>query len=216
LIQVCGGARVIGAALPLLASLGCHSSANGATPEECAPITGELSAESSMEAISGDYRLRLVATSGAKAGSSVDGTLKLRPNVGELRYRARMAGSLDSSVVHPLYGTAELNLKAVDAVQVGTIASTDPAAPGVLVIQRHERTGQAPRAEITLRLGSEANRRDRHRIEGGYTALRVRQVTATEFAGTWASGVVRQRSAGYFCAVREDGNDGKDGRYERG
>ena len=158
-----------------------------------------------MEGVSGEYRLRLVATSGAKAGSSVDGTLKLQPQVGALRYRLRMAGSLDSSVVHPLYGTAELNLKAVDAVQVGTMASSDPEAPGVLVIQRHERASKNPRAEITLRLGSEANRRDRQRIEGGYTALRVRQVTATEFAGTWASGIVRERSAGYFCAVREDG-----------
>jgi hypothetical protein len=139
----------------------------------------------------------------------VDGTLKLRPHVGDLRYRVRMAGSLDSSVVHPLYGTAELNLKAVDAVQVGTIASDDPAAPGVLVIQRHERAGQVPRSEITVRLGSEANRRDRHRIEGGYTALRVRQVTPERFAGTWASGVVRERSAGYFCAVRQDGKTGE-------
>jgi hypothetical protein len=214
LSQGCPAALILGVALPLLGSVGCRSAVNGATPEKCAPVTEELSAESSMEASAGEYRLRLVATSGAKAGSSVVGTLKLRPQVGQLRYRMRTAGLLDSSVVHPLYGTAELNLNAVDAVQVGAIASTDPAAPGVLVIQRHERAGQAPRAEITLRLGSEANRRDRQRIEGGYTALRVRQVTPTQFAGTWASGVLRERSAGYFCAVRKDGkggNGGKDG-----
>jgi hypothetical protein len=201
---------ITGLALQLLGSMGCRSTSNGAAPEECASVADELPAESSMEDIAGEYRLRLVATSGAKVGSSVDGTLRLRPNVGELRYRMRMAGSLDSSVVHPLYGTADLNLKAVDAVQVGTIASTDPAAPGVLVIQRHERAGQVPRAEITLRLGSEANRRDRHRIEGGYTSLRVRQVSPTKFAGNWASGVVRERSAGYFCAVRKEGKEGKE------
>jgi hypothetical protein len=200
----------IGAAWPLIASTGCRSTANVATPEACVPVAGELPAESSMEAASGEYRLRLVATSGSKAGSSVDGTLKLQAHIGELRYRMRMGGSLDSSVVHPLYGTAELNLEAVDAVQVGTIASSDPAAPGVLVIQRGDRTDEAPRAEITLRLGSEANRRNRQRIEGGYTALRVRQVTPTKISGTWASGVVREHSTGYFCAVRKDGKDGAE------
>lgn len=194
--------------LPVALSVGCRSAANGATPEDCAPVSSELPAESSGEGIGGEYQLRLVATSGAKVGSAVDGTLRLQPQAGELRYRS-LAGA-DSSVVHPLYGTAELDLRAVDAVQVGSISSGDPAAPGVLVIERHERAGQTPRAEITLRLGSEANRRDRQRVDGGYTALRVRQLKPRGFTGTWASGVLRERSAGYFCAVRKDGDDGMD------
>jgi hypothetical protein len=122
-----------------------------------------------------------------------------------------MGGILDSAVVHPLYGTAEVDLKAVDAVQVGSTSSMDPAAPGVLVIERHERAGQAPRAEIVLRLGSDANRRDRQRVDGGYTALHVREVSSSGFSGTWGSGVMTERSAGYFCAVRKDGKDRKEG-----
>jgi hypothetical protein len=114
-------------------------------------------------------------------------------------------------VVHPLYGSAELDLAAIDAVRVGSISSNDPAAPGVLVIERHERAGQPPRAEITLRLGSEANRRDRQRVDGGYTALRVRELGPSGFSGTWASGLLRERSAGYFCAVK-GGKEGKDGK----
>jgi hypothetical protein len=172
-----------------------------------------LPAETSAEGIGGEYQLKLVATSGAKAGSSVDGTLRLQPQTGELRYRSRLGA--DSSVIHPMYGAAELELAAVDAVQVGSISSTDPMAPGVLVVEQHARAGQPPRAEITIRLGSEANRRDRQRVDGGYTALRVRKLSPSGFSGSWASGVLRERSAGYFCALRKDGkdvNDGKDGK----
>ena len=197
-----------GFGLPLMTWIGCRAASSGAMPEECSPVTSELPAESSGEGIGGDYRLRLVATSGAKVGSTVDGRLRLQPQTGPLRYRSR-AGT-DSSVVHPMYGAAELDLGAIDAVQVGSISSIDPAEPGVLVIERHERAGQTPRAEITLRLGSEANRRDRQRVDGGYTALRVRELSPSGFSGTWASGVLRERSAGYFCAVREEGKDGKD------
>jgi hypothetical protein len=197
-----------GLGLPLMTVMGCRAAANGVSPENCAPVTSDLPAESSGKAIGGEYRLRLVATSGTKAGSAVDGTLRLQPQTGELRYRAR-AGA-DSSVVHPLFGAAELDLGAIDAVRVGSISSTDPAAPGVLVIERHERAGQPRRAEIILRLGSEANRRDRQRVDGGYTALRVRELGPSGFSGTWASGLLRERSAGYFCAVRKNGKDGRE------
>jgi hypothetical protein len=181
-------------------------------PQDCAPVTSELPAETSAEGIDGEYQLRLVATSGAKAGSRVDGALRLQPQTGELRYRSRSGA--DSSVVYAMYGAAELELAAVDAVQVGSISSTDPMAPGVLVIEQHARAGQPPRADITVRLGAEANRRDRQRVDGGYTALRVQELSPSGFSGTWASGVLRERSAGYFCAVRkaEDGKNGKDGK----
>ena len=196
--------------IPVLAWMGCRAAANGATPQECAPVTSQLPAESSADGIAGEYQLRLVATSGAKAGSTVDGTLRLQPQTGELRYRSRPAA--DSSVIHPVYGAAELDLGAVDAVEVGSISSTDPSAPGVLVIESHKPAGQTRRAEIIFRLGSEANRRDRQRIDGGYTALRVRNLSPSAFAGTWASGITGERSAGYFCAVRKDGKAEKDGK----
>jgi len=139
----------------------------------------------------------------------VNGVLRLQPQTGQLRYRVRPGGATDSAVVHPLYGAAEVDLNAVDAVLVGDITSLDPTKPGVLVVERHERSGQAPSAEIMLRLGSDANRRDRQRVDGGYTALRIRQLSPAGFSGTWASGIKSERSAGYFCAVRK--GDGKGG-----
>jgi hypothetical protein len=136
------------------------------------------------------------------SGSAVEGRLKLQPQLDSLRYRARLGGVIDSTVWHPLYGSTEVDLAAVDAVLVGSTSSLDPEQPGVLAVERHERAGQTPRAEIVMRLGSDANRRDRQRVDGGYTALRVRRVSAEGFAGTWGSGVTGERAAGYFCATR--------------
>jgi hypothetical protein len=187
----------------LVALCACRTSTDRPSPQECAPITSELPDTSSIREFAGEYQLKLIATSGVKSGSTVEGTLKLVRQNPDLRYRTLPeAGVVDSSVVHPLYGAAEIDLSGVDAVQVGSTTSLDPIQPGALVLERHARPGQPPQAEIILRLGSEANRRDRQRVDGGYMALRVRQVTATGFSGSWSSGIMRERSAGYFCAVR--------------
>lgn len=195
-------ARIMGIAAPLLAWCGCRASSGRPSPQECAPVTSDLPATSSAEGFAGLYQLSLVATAGAKTGSEIDGVLKLQPQTAGLRYRIRPGGATDSAVVHPLYGAVEVDLKAIDAVLVGNTTSLDPMQPGVLVVERHEREGQAPLAEIVLRLGSDANRRDRQRVDGGYTALRVRKLSRAGFSGTWGSGVTGERSAGYFCAVR--------------
>lgn len=183
---------------------GCSGAAGRATPEECSPVTAQIPAAGAATPPAGEYQLRLVATSGAKTGASVEGTLSLQPQPDALRYRTRLGGTVDTSVVHPLYGSADLDLGAVDAVSVGSIGSRDPMQPGVLVVEHHA-SGDNASTEIVIRLGSEANRRDRQRFDGGYTALRVREVSDTGMAGTWASGITRERSAGYFCAVRKDG-----------
>jgi hypothetical protein len=179
----------------------CHSRSADARPEECAPVTAALSASSTAVGLAGEYQLTLVATSGAKTGTAAEGTLTLRPQPEALRYRTRPGGAPDTAVVHPLYGSADLDLTAVDAVEVGSTTSTDPMQPGVLVIERLAAAGK----EIVIRLGSEANRRDRQRVDGGYTAMRVLEASPERLMGTWASGVSRERSAGYFCAVRKDG-----------
>jgi hypothetical protein len=163
-----------------------------------------LPASSSAAGLAGEYRLRLVATSGAKKGEATEGTLRLEPQPDALRYRTRPGGARDTTVRHPLYGAADVDLALIDAVSVGNTTSLDPMQPGVLVVERHAAPGQAQLAEIILRLGSEANRRDRHRFDGGYTALRVRQVAPGWLTGSWASGVTRERAAGYFCATRVD------------
>ena len=135
-----GAAAVL--ALLALPGWSCRAQSDPPAPQECAPPTSELSANSSADGISGEYQLRLVATSGTKAGATADGTLKLHPQSGNFRYRPRPSGATDSSVVHPLYGSAELDLSAVDAVLVGSTTSVDPAMPGVLVIQRRGRPGR--------------------------------------------------------------------------
>lgn len=197
--------KILSITAPLLAGGACRAQSGSASPRECAPVSSELPAGSRTEGIAGEYELRLVATSGAKSGSSIEGTLRLQPQREDLLYRTRPGGATDSAVVHPLYGTVDVDLSAVDAVQVGSITSADPSRPGVLVIERHERRGEAPAAEIVLRLGSEANRQDRQRVDGGYTALWVRKLSPQGFSGTWSSGISLQRATGYFCAVRKDG-----------
>ena len=186
----------------ILILLACRSSSGGATPEDCAPITTELPPASSASDLAGEYRLRLVATSGAKKGVATDGSLSLEPQSDALRYRSRPGGSRDSTVLHPLYGAADVDLAAVDAVSVGSITSRDPTQPGVLVMERHAKPGRPPATEIVIRLGSEANRSDRQRFDGGYTALRVRHLGPSRLAGSWSSGISGEQAAGYFCATR--------------
>ncbi len=199
--QVWKARTIVALATPLVILSACRSQSGGATPEECAPISSELPPASSAAALAGEYRLRLVATSGAKKGAATEGTLRLDPQAGGLLYRTRLGGTRDSTVLHPFYGAAEVDLAAIDAVSVGNTTSLDPMQPGVLVMERRAAPSQPP-AEIMMRLGSDANRRDRQRFDGGYTALRVRQVGPDRFAGSWSSGVTGERAAGYFCAER--------------
>jgi hypothetical protein len=195
-----GGFTAMALAALMLAA--CRSQSGKAVPEDCAPVTATLPATASAEGLAGKYKLKLVAVSGAKKGEAVEGTLDLQPHDSTLRYRIRLDGTPDSTVLHPLFGTGDIDLSAVDAVSVGSTTSRDPRQPGVLVIERHEAPNKAPMAEITMRLGSDANRRDRLRFDGAYTALRVRRVSPTGFVGAWGSGVTSERSAGYFCATR--------------
>ena len=168
-------------------------------------MTTELPAASSATGLAGEYRLRLVATSGAKKGASVEGKLRLDSQTDSLRYRSRLGAAPDSTVLHPLYGATDVDLSLVDAVSVGSTTSLDPSRPGVLVMERRSAPDRSPRTDIIIRLGSDANRTDRQRFDGGYTALRVRQVGPGGLAGSWASGVATERAAGYFCAMRVGG-----------
>ena len=188
----------------LLAS-SCRANSDSPAPEECVPPSTELPSTASTEGLGGEYRLRLVATSGEKSGSSTSGRLTLQRHTGELRYRVRPDGVTDTTVVHPFYGSSDVDLAAVGAVLVGSTTSVDSAKPGVLMIERRARPGQPPMTDIMLRLGSEANQRERQRVDGGYTALRVRHLAPTGFSGTWGSGIKAEQSAGYFCAERKDG-----------
>ena len=69
----------------------------------------------------------------------------------------------------PLYGFTDVDIKAVGAYRVGSLASEDPQAPGVLVLEGN----YAGERSILLRLGSIANQRDLRRYDGAYTVLEV-------------------------------------------
>lgn len=147
----------------------------------------------SAERLDGNYRLELVATKGPKAGESAEGTLRIRLYERALR-AVTVNGIRDTAASYVLYGGVDVDLDRVGAVRPGDPSTEDPMRPGVLVIER--------KGTVVLRLGSEANRRDRARFDGGYTALRVRELDGDRFRGTWASGIHTQRSAGYFCAQK--------------
>ncbi len=189
----------------LLAGLaGCGPQPGQAEPEECAPVPTDLSPEASAGGLAGEYRLRLVSTSGEKQGTSVEGRLQLLPHEAASRYREIPGRGPDSTTTYPFYGAAELDLAAVGAVQAGSATTLDPARPGVVVIERSPGAASSPSTRILLRLGSEANRRDVLRYDGGYTVLRVRRISDGGFAGEWESGAPLPRSGGHFCAVRVD------------
>jgi hypothetical protein len=195
----------------LLVVAACHSAAPAAKPEAtpsakpaaeaCAAPKGKLSPPATGARLGGEYRLRLVATAGPRSGETVDAHLRLAPLVDSLQVPAPMLGVRDTTTRHPLAGTTDLDPELVGGVRTGDNASTDPTAPGVLVIERRPAAAGAP-ASIMLRLGALANRRGLVRFDGGYFALTVRRIDADGFAGTWASGTARVAAAGYFCAGR--------------
>jgi hypothetical protein len=142
-----------------------------------------------------------VPTAGPRSGRAVDAHLRLVPLADSLQVPPPMFGVQDTTTHYPLAGSTDLDPALVGGVSTGDNASTDPTAPGVLVIERHSGAADAP-TSVMLRFGALANRRGVARFDGGYFALTVRRMNADSFAGTWSSGTARQAAAGYFCAVR--------------
>jgi hypothetical protein len=202
------GARLVA----LLAVAACHSPAPATqtaakpTADTCTappsdpPQSSVLPPSATGAPLSGEYRLRLVATAGPRSGAAVEAHLGLAPLADSLQVPPPMLGVRDTTTRHPLAGSTDLDPELVGGVSTGDNASTDPAAPGVLVIERHP--GVDRPTSILLRLGALANRRGLQRFDGGYFALTVRRIDADGFAGTWSSGAARQAAAGYFCAQR--------------
>lgn len=165
-------------------------------PAPCAPVHGQLAAGASAGGLAGEYRLTLVATQGPRAGRSVAGRLRLaayaRPvqDAGGVRY--------------PLHGSAAIALDSVGALAPGDIGAANPARPGVRLIewQRGGGTQPAPRPQVTLRLGADANGAETGRIEGTHMALFVDSLSPGGFAGRWDSGAEGRRAGGHFCAER--------------
>ena len=186
---------------PVVASCAGGGEERAPTPiAACTAREGELSAGASFVRGAGRYHLTLVTAGGER---SVTGALELAANEPPLRRLPATVGErVDDTVLLPLHGWAAIDLSAVDALEIGDIASRDPLQPGVLVLEQR-RAATAPVA-ITLRFGSLANRRAAAAaVDGGYMALYVADVTpGGGFAGTWSSGVHARRVSGHFCATR--------------
>jgi len=184
--------------LMLTALVACHkpqAEQQVATEQKpCEAPPDSFAAVASLGKADGHYRLRMAATAGKQKGATVDGRLRLARNDRSHLFRSRMGGVRDTVTRYPFYGSAEIDLTAVDAVKPGELASFNPDLPGVLVIE-------SPKS-VMLRLGTESNRPGVVRFDGGYTVLRVRRMGADGFDGTWNSGASMPVAGGYFCAVR--------------
>ncbi|MEX0691513.1 MAG: hypothetical protein WD934_04445 [Gemmatimonadales bacterium] len=154
----------------------CSRRTDGARlAETCTPATGRLVGEADPGRVVGTWRVHLVATRGAWAGSTADGMLTFRAG-------QRVTGS------------TTLNLSSVGGMWDGALDTDDPASPGALALPGE--------GMIIVRFGSGANGTGPTPIEAPYTALHVRSVEERRLAGTWESGAEMTRAGGYFCAVR--------------
>ena len=160
-------------------------------PSTCLPSSDSLHPNVTLSDRAGQYRLTLVEVVNGTDARSAQGTLTLRQQPSEL-------DSLGNAAT-PLYGFTDTNLRAVGAYEVGTPASEDPQAPGVLILES-DRDGAR---RILLRLGADANRRDDALFDGAYTVLEVHEIAADGFAGNWRSGLRLSLTEGYFCARKE-------------
>ena len=163
----------------------------------CVPPGRPVASDASLEGRAGEYRLTMVEEVDGSPSRTVEGSLTLLSQVESLRQFSGSAGGSIPGVSSPLFGSTDLNVEGVGAVRVGSLSSEDPESPGVLVIE--SQTGAGP--SILLRLGSDANRRDLVRFDGGYAVLSVIEITAESFGGTWSSGTQGPDAEGFFCAA---------------
>jgi hypothetical protein len=183
-------------ALGAVLLLACHHAAGHPDPASC--VVESSGAPVPADSLAGEYRLQLTSDSGPAA--AVEGTLQLRAAGPSLSPRTGPYGIPDTTHRYPLVGSVEIDLAAVGAVAPGGTTSSDPTAPGVLVIERVD--GRPSTDRMLLRLGAEANHAHQVRFDGGYTVLRVRQADRRSFQGDWESGAPMPQAHGRFCASR--------------
>src|SRR4051812_8025506 len=151
------------------------SGSHGVAATPCVAADGTTRSRAVTGQLVGDYRLTMVATSGARTGRSTIGTLFLDGHLGH----------------------ASIALESVGAMAAGDIGSRDPTKPGVLLIRPPNDSAASP----MLRFGADANRTDLRPFDGAYLVLVVDATTAAGFSGRWRSGVGTTQSGGYFCAL---------------
>ena len=147
--------------LALATSGGCAAAVQSDPPAakdgaltSCAAVDSTTRSAAITGQLVGEYRLTMIATSGARTGGSATGTL-----------------TLDGRVGH-----ASIALASVGAVAAGDITSRDPNRPGVMLVRSpNDSSASAP----MLRFGADANRSDIRACDGAYLILLVDAATAT-------------------------------------
>jgi hypothetical protein len=114
-----------------------------------------------------------------------------------------MSGNPINGELELAWGDMSIDLGGVGAYVEGTVESTDPAEPGVLLIEHVDRPGPTAVISYRLVLGSRSNRRDVWILDGNHVVFDVRTIGTSGFAGEWqaSSGYTTYRSEGYACAV---------------
>jgi len=186
----------IGLAMTCVAIL----SACGATPvpaprtspadAACVPVDGVLAPGSTLEGGAGAYRLEMFSEDGQR-WTAGELTLVVQPD--SLR--------VVNGATSPLFGSTTAVPNGVGAPTVGGLDSVDPAAPGVLVLERDTDEGRS----VALSLGSAVNRRGVVLFDAASVVLDVLRLDAGGFAGAWRGEVGARSSRGYFCATRQEG-----------
>ena len=182
----------------LVAGLIVLGACGGSAPEEfgtaevvpdCVPVGSPLSVGETMEYMAGRYRIVMVRDGGKEQAYGVI-DVERTPEA----YRDRGAA------IATLVGSAQIDLGSVGAQAMSGLASTDPARPGVLVLEAPGSSGPS----IVLRFGSDANDPTITPFDGPFAALNIRRVEGDRFAGDWRSGAGGRGVEGYFCAQRVD------------
>ena len=177
-----------------------HHGAAASVPtagDTCGAVSTALGRNAPVESLGGSFAIRLVATSGARAGRWVDGDLVLRQ-----RQTGSASGASRSQM--PFAGTASIQLEEVGAIRLGNPASADPAMPGVGAYVTRDSSGGV--TSLLLRVGSNMNAGGPPAFDAAFTVLYVRRVSSGGIWGNWRSssgtGIGTTQSEGNFCALR--------------
>ncbi len=187
------------------------------TPDDCPAVAAAPVPATLAPLLEGDFELILIATDSVSATPAVErvgsgaaapapaatGAPAARSAVGRLVLRGADSPPppSDSPLAGPppaYVGWAEIDLAGVGATAAGSPGERDPAAPGAAAYLLDP--GETVR--VVVRLGAEANRRDRVRFDGAHTTLTAGSIAPTGFAGSWASAGGPGGVSGHFCARR--------------
>lgn len=164
-----------------------------------APVAEPIRAPS-VDDLAGRYRLIFVGTSGEAVGKRVEGELVLAARPAALRPVLGLDLVPLADVAEPVFGATTADLEAVGAYVSGSLRSEDPEAPGVVL--RVDQGGNE--VGLTLRLGSERNRRGHFILDGAFVLAPIVELHRAGFFGRWDAslGPTTYRAGGFFCALR--------------